>query len=347
MQEAPERFHFVSTSYFLFTNHSLLRDPDARAIKNRINRTEEKLVMCPIKPDALIPTMPGVYWRDTDQWVKYSPEISALIVDGYHSYYYAIKGCKPSAKRTIDFGCISSTHDPHAVRATKHPKRFINLGSISSPAHPGGENYRVDLLSGVQLSSKGFMREVLVVPNTAQKVVMNSDNILTRQEQQLLLLLAHIRAMYTRHVDSFVSSGKNMVKNSSTPLNLLLNPVLWDFRQGKKGTNLHSLIDDTILLVNRIAFAHEIVQILMCYRCVILRLSVLYFSIYTREEVPRCAHPRRSHGGQPKSDAGIPRHPLTQRSDHNEERLLSKVSPLIRRRRILQRRAVILIDLRA
>jgi hypothetical protein len=45
--------------------------------------------MCPILPGAPMPTKPGVYWRDTAQWVEYSPQQSARIIDGYNALHQA------------------------------------------------------------------------------------------------------------------------------------------------------------------------------------------------------------------------------------------------------------------
>jgi hypothetical protein len=45
----------------------------------------------------------------------------------------------------------------------------VDLGAIASSVHPRGASYYVDLRRGVQVSSRGFAREVLVVPQPHQK----------------------------------------------------------------------------------------------------------------------------------------------------------------------------------
>lgn len=151
--------------------------------------------MCPIKPGAPLPTKPGVYWRDTAQWVEYDPQQSALIIDGYaalHQAEYNMKSAHSSSASstrslrsssrglgtTEDF--CRSPYGPGAApdkgmgggvvaggltAETPRGRPQVDLGLIASAAHPRGVNYTVDLRRGVQVSARGFSREVLVVPH--------------------------------------------------------------------------------------------------------------------------------------------------------------------------------------
>jgi len=56
--------------------------PELALGSGRGKRSGKTPNMCPIRPGAAMPTKPGVYWRDTQQWVEYSPAQSALIIDG-------------------------------------------------------------------------------------------------------------------------------------------------------------------------------------------------------------------------------------------------------------------------
>ena len=161
--------------------------------------------MCPIKPGAPMPTKPGVYWRDTAQWVEYAPHHSALIIDGYNALYQAeyekSKGTTKSPRSSSSTVSSAAQDNNDGVSALRFfgfldqrpsspgtpPSRglgggvvagdltpvtlrdrewIVALGLIVSKEHPRGAQYTVDLRRGVQVSARGFAREVMIVGKT-------------------------------------------------------------------------------------------------------------------------------------------------------------------------------------
>lgn len=145
--------------------------------------------MCPIKPGASMPTKPGVYWRDTAQWVEYTPQQSALIMDGYNALHQAeciekngnrvgnppntsqSPFTRPPSPRTPPRGIGGGVVAGGLTAETPRGNRTANvdLGRVVSAAHPRGCTYTVDLRRGVQVSERGFAREVLVVLQTTPR----------------------------------------------------------------------------------------------------------------------------------------------------------------------------------
>jgi cell division septation protein DedD len=88
-------------------------------------------LMCPIRPGAPLPTKPGVYWRDTAQWVEYPTTTSARIMDGYNSLHLAEYknlagsigvGCPGTPPKGVGVQVSHAPRTPNPKPHTPNPK---------------------------------------------------------------------------------------------------------------------------------------------------------------------------------------------------------------------------------
>ena len=113
--------------------------------------------MCPLRPCGL-PTTTGVFVRDTAEWLAYSPAVTAKILESYGLSVSdltatgdAVKGDRPGSPRSVLGGAPSASASPD--RGT------LALGSFGL----GGGAYTLDTRTGLQLSPRGFSRQILFV----------------------------------------------------------------------------------------------------------------------------------------------------------------------------------------
>ena len=113
--------------------------------------------MCPLRPCSL-PTTTGVFVRDTAEWLAYSPAVTAKILQSYGLSVSdltatgdAVKGDRPGSPRSVLGGALSASASPD--RGT------LDLGSFGL----GGGAYTLDTRTGLQLSPRGFSRQILFV----------------------------------------------------------------------------------------------------------------------------------------------------------------------------------------
>ena len=89
--------------------------------------------MCVILPCA-DPTVPGVYWRENDRWVQYPAALAHKIMEASRN--------RGQLKGTV-----------------------VQLGTLVSAAHLGGEAYAVNVDSMKQLNARTrYERDVKIVP---------------------------------------------------------------------------------------------------------------------------------------------------------------------------------------
>ena len=147
------------------------RKPRRNGTRRRNRGRRGATVMCPIRPGAPMPTAPGVYWRDTARWVRYPLDVSAKILDALDALH-AAEGpdTTPENLSSREVEVLS----PVAKRRKSPPRArpslddgIVNLGPVGGSA--GGGDYVVDLRRGVQLSPRGFAREVHVVRDRGGK----------------------------------------------------------------------------------------------------------------------------------------------------------------------------------
>ena len=113
--------------------------------------------MCPLRPCGL-PTTTGVFVRDTAEWLAYSPAVTAKILESYGLSVSdltatgdAVKEDRPGSPRSVLGGAPSASVSPD--RGT------LDLGSFGL----GGGAYTLDTRTGLQLSPRGFSRQILFV----------------------------------------------------------------------------------------------------------------------------------------------------------------------------------------
>ena len=113
--------------------------------------------MCPLRPCSL-PTTTGVFVRDTAEWLAYSPAVTAKILESYGLSVSdltatgdAVKEDRPGSPRSVLGGAPSASASPD--RGT------LALGSFGL----GGGAYTLDTRTGLQLSPRGFSRQILFV----------------------------------------------------------------------------------------------------------------------------------------------------------------------------------------
>ena len=113
--------------------------------------------MCPLRPCSL-PTTTGVFVRDTAEWLAYSPAVTAKILQSYGLSVSdltatgdAVKEDRPGSPRSVLGGAPSASASPD--RGT------LDLGSFGL----GGGAYTLDTGRGLQLSPRGFSRQILFV----------------------------------------------------------------------------------------------------------------------------------------------------------------------------------------
>ena len=112
--------------------------------------------MCPLRPCSL-PTTTGVFVRDTAEWLAYSPAVTAKILASYG----------------LSVSDLTATGD--AVKERPGSPRSVLGGAPSMPARPyrgtlalgslglGGGAYTLDTGTGLQVSPRGFSRQILFV----------------------------------------------------------------------------------------------------------------------------------------------------------------------------------------
>jgi hypothetical protein len=130
----------------------------ARARPRSITSSRSPSNMCPIEPGAAVPTKPGVYWRDTSAWVRYSDASATKIRVAEASL---AKKDAPGSPR----GPLDRAPSPAPSGANSSPwlcETIVDLGDIG-PSWLGGGSYRVDLARRVQISPRGFVRKILLV----------------------------------------------------------------------------------------------------------------------------------------------------------------------------------------
>ena len=197
--------------------------------ERRRNRRRERhpvtgRAMCPIKPGAPLPTKPGVYWRDTQRWVEYPLSVSARLADALNALPAEYDGLgSPNS------GVPSPRTPPRAADADA----VVNIGNLGI----GLGDYIVDIRRSVQISPRGFAREVVFVTGRcvlSLPSVVHLEHLARPLELCALCALGQaVMEIYYSHVPAFIAEGKKYLPRHNgiaVKPDLQLNHSLWDIR---------------------------------------------------------------------------------------------------------------------
>ena len=190
--------------------------------------------MCPIKPGAPLPTKPGVYWRDTQRWVEYPLSVSARLADALNALPAEYDGLG---------GPNSGVPSPRTPPRAADADAVVNIGNLGI----GLGDYIVDLRRSVQISPRGFAREVVFVigrgvlwhspsitcTRESLPSVVHFEHIARHRKLELCALSQAVMEIYVSHVPAFIAEGKKYLPRhdgAAVKPDLQLNHSLWDVR---------------------------------------------------------------------------------------------------------------------